>query len=412
MNVILFEDELVKQLYPATLARPAFQLTCGSYRLIDLASRLGEGLRVFVRSHLGDILAGERAELFAPYKFKGRSTLVVNARLVPAVSVIERLKSFAQSGRPAAVHSGKSVAAALIGPEQELPRVNGAIHDISAWITGLQLEAVEMDLPLIEYPHELVRWNLQIMGENIADRLSQGDYQVLGEGVFAAPGARLGQYCTADCAKGPVLLERDAVVGPCSYLSGPVYIGAKSRVIEHASLKHGVSVGHTCKVGGEVEATIIEPFSNKQHHGFLGHSYIGSWVNIGAGTCNSDLKNTYGLINMEYSGRKVNTGMQFLGCVMGDYVKTAINTSIFTGKTIGVCSLIYGIVTTNVPSFVNYARSLGQVTEAPAKVMIAMQGRMFARRNVEQRPCDVQLIRDMYELTRHEGQLPNGLPVF
>ena len=118
-------------------------------------------------------------------------------------------------------------------------------------------------------------------------------------------------------------------------------------------------------------ASIVEPYTNKQHHGFLGHSYLGSWINLGAGTCNSDLKNTYGTVNMEYHGRKVATGMQFIGCIMGDYAKTAINTGIFTGKTVGTCSMLYGFVTTNVPSFVNYARSFGQVTELPVEVMVA-----------------------------------------
>ncbi len=248
------------------------------------------------------------------------------------------------------------------------------------------------------------------MGENLADRLSHGNYQEIIEGVFAAPGVHMGKYCTFDASKGPIVLEENSTVGSYSYLSGPVHVGAHSRVIERASIKHGVSLGHTCKIGGEVEASIIEAFTNKQHLGFLGHSYVGSWINIGAGTSNSDLKNTYGTVIMEYQGRRVDTGMQFLGCIMGDFSKTAINTSIFTGKTIGVCSMVYGYVTTNVPSFSNYARSFGQVTEAPPEVMIATQARMFARRNLEQRPCDVQLIHDMYELTRYEGQLPKGAP--
>jgi len=169
-----------------------------------------------------------------------------------------------------------------------------------------------------------------------------------------------------------------------------------------------VAAGHTCKIGGEVEAASIEPYTNKQHHGFLGHSYLGSWVNLGAGTCNSDLKNTYGLVSMDYLGHRVSTGMQFIGCIVGDYAKTAVNTSIFTGKTIGACSMVYGFVTTNVASFVNYARSFNQVTEARVDVMAAAQARMFKRRGVVQRPLDVQLLHDMYELTRHERQLANA----
>ena len=99
--------------------------------------------------------------------------------------------------------------------------------------------------------------------------------------------------------------------------------------------------------------------------------------------------------------------MQFLGCVVGDYSKTAINTSIFTGKTIGACSMAYGFVTTAVPSFVNYARSFNQITEIPVELMVLTQERMFIRRDVKQRPCDIKLIRDMYELTRNERQLAN-----
>ena len=123
------------------------------------------------------------------------------------------------------------------------------------------------------------------------------------------------------------------------------------------------------------------------------------------GTCNSDLKNTYGTVNMDYGGKRVSTDMQFVGAIMGDYSKSAINTGIFTGKIIGVCSMVYGFVTTNVPSFVNYARLFGQVTAAPVEVMVQTQARMFARRGVVQRPCDIQLVHDMYELTRHEREL-------
>jgi UDP-N-acetylglucosamine diphosphorylase / glucose-1-phosphate thymidylyltransferase / UDP-N-acetylgalactosamine diphosphorylase / glucosamine-1-phosphate N-acetyltransferase / galactosamine-1-phosphate N-acetyltransferase len=410
MYIILFEDELAQQLYPLALARPAFGVSCGSYRLIDLATRLGNEPRAIVRPHLHAVLAADCPELVAPLKPGQGSTLLVNARMVPAASVIARLKTLIDSDRPAIVRSGNSVAAALIGPEHDLPSLDFTANELSAWFESAQLKPIEMELPLFEYPHELIRWNMQILEENLADRLSHGDYSEIADGLFAAPGAWLGQHCVVDAAKGPVVLEQDVVVGPMCYLSGPLHIGARTRIIEHASIKDFVTLGHTCKIGGEVEATIIEPFTNKQHHGFLGHSYVGSWVNLGAGTSNSDLKNTYGAVSMEYHGHKVNTGMQLLGCMIGDYAKTAINTSIFTGKTVGACSMVYGYVTTNVPSFANYARSFGQVTEAPPEVMIATQARMFKRRNIEQRHCDMQLIRAMYELTRHEGQLPKGPP--
>jgi glucose-1-phosphate thymidylyltransferase len=246
---------------------------------------------------------------------------------------------------------------------------------------------------------------MRILVENLEQRITSGNYREVADGVFAAERVKLGQYVVTDTDAGPVVIDEGASIGPYVLLRGPAYLGPRVKVIEHAAIKDAVSVGHTVKIGGEVEASVIEPYSNKQHHGFLGHSYLGSWINLGAGTCNSDLKNTYGAVKMDYRGESVATGMQFMGCVVGDYSKSAINTSIFTGKVIGACSMLYGFVTTNVPSFVNYARSFGQVTELPPEIMIATQQRMFARRSVAQRECDMELLKSMYELTRHERQL-------
>jgi len=196
-----------------------------------------------------------------------------------------------------------------------------------------------------------------------------------------------------------------------TYFTGPVYVGAGSRIIERSSVKEFTSIGHTCKVGGEVEATTLEPYTNKQHHGFLGHAYVGSWVNLGAGTSNSDLKNTYGPVRFEHKGERIDTGLQFLGCIIGDYAKSAINTSVFTGKSVGVASMLYGYVGQNVPSFCNYARSFGQVTEVSAEQAVTTQKRMFARRGVQQTEDDADLLRAVFDLTRGERLMATGPPV-
>ena len=271
--------------------------------------------------------------------------------------------------------------------------------------------ADDVSLQLLRHPHDVVRENLRQLPASLEDRLRRGEYRQPQPGVHLAGDVKVGEHVVFDPADGPIVIETGASIGPHSYLSGPALIGRNARLIEHAAIKDGCCIGHTVKIGGEVEASVIEPYSNKQHYGFLGHSYLGSWINLGAGTCNSDLKNTYGEINMEYGGGKVATGMQFMGSVIGDYAKSAINTGIFTGKTIGVCSMVYGFVTTNVPSFVNYARLFGQINELPVEVMIATQQRMFQRRGVEQRECDRQLIRDMFQLTADERPAPGDQPL-
>ncbi|HEV3341097.1 MAG TPA: putative sugar nucleotidyl transferase [Pirellulales bacterium] len=425
--IVLFEDEQVVDLYPVSVGKPAYTINCGSYRLLDLAADLaaafGEPIHALVRPHLRDF---RQAEPSPGAVARTSPSLFVNARLVPSMPARQTLKKVISAGRsgvvtasdefrPAQGNTGAArgtnsneseVAAALVPPETLLPPEDATAKELAAWWAKLRLPRLDAPrLPLFDYPHDIIRHHLLTLSANLEHRLSSGRYQEIAEGVFAAVGAKLGQHVVTNAAAGPIVLDEQATVGPLCYLSGPAYLGPHARVIEQSALKDGVVLGHTTKVGGEVEGSVIESYTNKQHHGFLGHSYLGSWVNLGAGTCNSDLKNTYGPVNMDYHGRKVPTGMQFVGAIVGDYAKTAINTGIFTGKTIGACSMVYGFVTTNVPSFTNYARLFGQVTEATVDVLVATQGRMFARRNVQQRPCDVQLLHDMYELTRHERQI-------
>lgn len=403
MAIVLFEDEQIAKLDPVAVGKPAFAISCGGNRLFDIVGQLDGPVHARVRPHLAAIVAADFPRFHSGPLESSGPVLWINARLVPSAAVLGQLRELLAAERPGIVKSAAGVSAALVpggaGPNPALDRAPSGEE-----FAALGLAELSAELPLFEYPHDIIRHHLTTLAANLEHRLACGGYTQLADGVFAAPGAVLGKYCVTETARGPIVLEEHATIGPYCYLSGPVHVGTRARVLEHAAIKDGVTIGHTAKVGGEVEASIIERYSNKQHHGFLGHSYLGSWINLGAGTCNSDLKNTYGQVNMEYRGEKVPTGMQFVGAIIGDYAKTAINTGIFTGKTIGACSMVYGFVTTNVPSFVNYARLFGQVTEAPVEVMVATQRRMFERRGVAQRPIDVQLLRDMYELTVHERQ--------
>lgn len=405
MSIVIFEDEQVARLHPITLSRPAYAVTCGSYRLIDWLATWRQPLRAIVRPHLAELQQIDFPQFQTPRAAPGK-LLLVNARLVPSSSVLRTLRALCETHAGGAFYWQDELAAALLTTDAWLTSSDPAQLADQLKLVGLaQMPKQAAELPLFRYPHDVVAWNMKILAENLEHRITSGDYREIADGVFAAATAKLGQYVVTDTAAGPVVIDDGATIGPYVFLRGPAYLGPRVKVIEHAAIKDAVSVGHTVKIGGEVEASVIEPYSNKQHHGFLGHSYLGSWINLGAGTCNSDLKNTYGAVKMDYRGAPVATDMQFMGCVIGDYSKSAINTSIFTGKVIGACSMLYGFVTTNVPSFVNYARSFGQVTELPPEIMIATQQRMFARRTVAQRPCDAQLLHAMYELTRAERQL-------
>ena len=424
MIVVCFEDSHVADLQPVTTARPAYAVTCAGYRLADWLAMLPGTVYGHVRAHLQVIQELDLGLKSPPQTLDDSDwtdheggVLLVNARLCPSVATREALLAIAKSDQSSVVLDGEdgSVLVARIGAAELDQLIKSESNSEKSAIESLLSAAMDLKplkeplkeplnetMNVFRWPHDIVKLHMQEMPVSMNDRLARGNYTEIMDGVFAGKNVKLGQYAVVDSSEGPIVFEDNVSVGPFCYLSGPVHAGRGARVIEHAALKDGVSLGHTVKIGGEVEASVIEPYTNKQHHGFLGHSYLGSWINLGAGTCNSDLKNTYGKINITYGDDKVATGMQFLGCFVGDYSKSAINTSIFTGKVIGVCSMMYGFVTSNVPSYVNYARLFGQTSLLPADVMINTQKRMFSRRKVEQRECDKQLIRDMYQLTSDE----------
>lgn len=413
MSLLIFEDTLVSQLTPITSARAACCITVGSYRLIDLLHELDTDLVAWLRPYLRDLCAldlpGLKQVGDEGLPAERGPRIVLNARVTPSIANLRSIKrllagpSEGASEQTGIVWSDDQVAA-IVRPNWTWEAIRAAVDTgiESLLLSAHALPRLDYPLELMSYPHEVIAANMRSIGDSLEHRLASGEYRQLQDGVFVAEGAKLGQFVLTETDNGPIIIDQQASVGPYTLLRGPIYIGPRSRILEHAAIKDAVSLGHTTKIGGEVEASVVEPYSNKQHHGFLGHSYLGSWINLGAGTCNSDLKNTYGTVNMEYPFGKSATGMQFLGCVMGDYSKTAINTGIFTGKVIGVCSMMYGFVTSNVPSFVNYARLFGQMTTLPPEVMIASQQRMFSRRKVEQRPCDMQLLHDMYRSTQNE----------
>ncbi len=421
MNVLVFEDSIVRRLDPITTGRAAHSITCASFRLVDWLAGLQANTVSIVRPHL-EMLQLLDFPFFAPrLESRHHWTLLLNARTVPHQATFNKLDSLIQNAKASAdseqapLLDQSGAIAASIMPTGQLETMDALELDMLTRTpieTGIDAAISVERIETIVHPHDVIRFNQKYFRANLEKRIQNKKLSEIRDGVFAAAGISIGEYVVTDTRSGPIVIESGATIKPFSYLAGPVYIGPGCTINEHASIKDCVCLARVVKVGGEIEATVIEPYSNKQHHGFLGHSYLGSWINFGAGTCNSDLKNTYGNVNMAYAAERVATDMQFVGCIVGDYAKTAINTSIFTGKTIGTCSMSYGFITSNVPSFVNYARTFGQVTELPPAVMEISQKRMFERRNVSQRPSDIQLLHDMYELTRAQRQLPTESPNF
>ena len=408
MRIVVFEDASVRHLEPITLSRAAYTLQCGSLCLADWLSERTDPVQGRVRPHLRAWQSAEYPHFAADPTTRAAPFMLINARLVPCASTFEILGRLLRAAQPGIVFQGEHLAAAILPPEAPTLSDPQDPLQLAAFLREPSIAALpilEHRLALLNFPHDLVSQHIERVGENLERRIQNGNYREVRDGVFLAENAQLADLTHTDAALGPIVAEAGSRVKPFACLRGPLHLGEMSCVSEHSLLKPGVTLGPFAKVGGEVEASVIEAYTNKQHTGYLGHSYVGRWVNLGAGTSNSNLKNTYGTIRMEIDGRRLDTGMQFMGCVIGDYTKTAINTAIFTGRIIGCCSMVYGFVTTDVPSFTNYARSFGELTELTPQIMAQTQKRVFLRRGIEQQSWHIRLLESMYEVAAAGRQL-------
>ena len=199
-------------------------------------------------------------------------------------------------------------------------------------------------------------------------------------------------------AKENVRIEAGAEIEACAVLdarSGPIYIGKNTIVRPQSYLRGPLSIGPECRIGGEVTHSIFHGYANKAHYGFIGHSYIGPWVNLGAGTTNSNLKNNYGPVKVVLNGREVDTGQQFLGCFIGDHAKTGIGTLITTGAVIGVGANVFGggVKPKFVPSF-----SWGNQGKYDLEKFLKVAAAMMARRGKKINPSEIEMLKKVYKL--------------
>ena len=412
MRVIVFEDSRVDRLGVLTAARPACDLMIGASSLHDSLAHLGHVQRV-VRPHLARhiaALAGRRITLWGgatppaatepPASSHGATALVVNARVVPSRRNIQSLRTLVEAGHRGAVREQGAIAAAVLhlsadggGPDDA---AWNALRDTgsTAALETLALDELAGALDLLHDPHDVISAHEQAIEGSLAMRLDTGRFHETKPGLFVAEGASVADQVVV--RHGPVVVEAGAEIGPFVCLDGPAYIGPAARVNPHAWIRPGTALGMACRAGGEIEATVMEPFSNKPHDGFLGHSHVGSWVNLAAGTITSNLKATYGPIRLHMmlpdgSRETIHTGRQFLGAMIGDFAKTGINASIPCGARIGVAATVGGTVPEAVTAFTNTLANGRSTAEQAATIL----ERMMARRGLEILPADRELLEEL-----------------
>jgi UDP-N-acetylglucosamine diphosphorylase/glucosamine-1-phosphate N-acetyltransferase len=418
-HLCIFEDNFYRRLLPLVYFRPVYDLRCGILTLREkiLRGYTRGGISLHCRWYLVDVIQEQYPDQRVN-EIPAESCLFINGRVVAEEKFLKRIEAEIDENT-VLVHDGAVVAAYLTGSRLEAvkPKLEGvlSISDFG------DLPKKEIEAEIISYPWDLVDRNgKQISADFAASTIRRKEKRLEGKiycgvhlvnrrSIVLERGAVVKPGVVLDAEDGPIYVGKGAKIFPNATIIGPAYIGENTLIKTGAKIYEGTSIGEYSKVGGEVEESIIHSYSNKQHDGFLGHSYLGMWVNLGADTNNSDLKNNYSSVIVEIDGQKVDSGSLFVGLFMGDHSKSGINSMFNTGTVVGVCCNIFGtdFPPKYVPSF-SWGGSKSLTTYDLERCMKVAEKAM-ERRKMVLTLAGRKLIERTFELTREERQ-SRGLP--
>jgi UDP-N-acetylglucosamine diphosphorylase/glucosamine-1-phosphate N-acetyltransferase len=412
MNICIFEDEKYRKLLPLVYFRPVYELRCGINLLKDKIIRSFSNPNVILhaRDYLTDVLKRDYPNYYVnELPPNANQVLFVNGRVLADPHFADKFK---YNGKDIAYVKGDDIVAFWASGEN-LEKFKNKFGTPLTKSDFENYEKVEISAKLINYPWDIINNNgeqividFNILTDGKARRegkIYEGVHLLNEHFIHIEEGAKIKPGVVLDAENGPIYIGKNVKILPNAVIEGPAYVGDGSLIKVSAKIYENTSIGPVCKVGGEVEASIIHAFSNKQHEGFIGHSYLGTWVNIGADTNNSDLKNDYGNVKVYVDGELIDSGSMFVGLIMGDHSKSGINLMFNTGTVVGVSCNIYGsgLPPKFVPSFSWGGAQDGFVTYRIDKA-IEVARRVMTRRNVQLTEIDEKLFRKIFELTEEE----------
>ncbi|MDX2200559.1 MAG: putative sugar nucleotidyl transferase [Phycisphaerae bacterium] len=422
MNIGIFEDSGWRDLLPLTWLRPAWELRCGVSTLLSIVEhRFGRApALLWMRPSLAPVVKPRTvltpATPHVRWCLVNARALLTDAIVAPPVGTV-----WTVNGR-----------AALIGVKPDHVEgldANVFLNDtlLQEWLSGYHVEQAPPSVRLVSYPWQLVGWNgaelrrqldpVHAAPDTPGAKLGQhrgtihnGAQLVKADSIYVGDHASIKPGVVLDAEDGPIAIDEGAQLQPNAVVIGPAYIGPGSIIRPNAIIRENTSIGPVCRAGGEIEGSIMLGYCNKQHDGFLGHSYIASWVNFGAGTITSDLKNTYGKVRAKLSGVEMETGEQFLGTIAGDHTKTGIGTILPTGCILGACSNVFmhAAVPRFVPSFAWLTS--GGMTGYEVDKAIALARTVMGRRKLTLSDEEAWLLKEVAILAReieHPGWATN-----
>jgi UDP-N-acetylglucosamine diphosphorylase / glucose-1-phosphate thymidylyltransferase / UDP-N-acetylgalactosamine diphosphorylase / glucosamine-1-phosphate N-acetyltransferase / galactosamine-1-phosphate N-acetyltransferase len=406
MSIALFEDSHWQNFDPISLTKATFDIKVGAKSFFEEYQLAPETL--LTREYLACVTAERHPNCRVNPSSLDSDTVFVNGLLHPAAVYPDRLLKISHTFAITAGSSNRLLVAKL--DSKGIEYLQGCVAagkkiDVEKLKVEKSTKLKDQDTQgLISEPWDVIR----VLENSLATQVSTMKNEMqLGQEVTVAGTNTVAVGRDASVEAGTVLDVRNGgiYIGPGAYVAasrlvGPAYIDGMVQVKQFTIIEASY-IGYNCRVGGEVEHCVISDYTNKNHAGFIGHSYLGEWVNIGAMSTTSDLKMTYGNIKMNRGkNEKIDTGQNKIGSFFADMVKTSIGTLIYSGRRIGVSSHLHGLVAQDVPSFTIYGTGIGaRNVELKLDSIIETQRKMMRRRNQTMTKAYEQMIRDVFAIT-------------
>jgi len=396
--VIVFEDAYYHRLHPISLSRPTYHVLSGAKTNLERIKHYFSDFEILTlcRPHLSDVFSTPgRKKVEDLFDHQCNRLILINGVDVfrsTDAEFMHELKNVDAS--VAYIKQGMLVAAVLPQKKwkalfEDVLSLHREGHSQNIMEASNKVEQVDIRTfsyiwdPMLLNP-EMIIADFHEFYEDKGSKNNIGKAFIYGKAEISASEDTSADVASViDAREGPVIIEREATIKPFTYLEGPAFIGGGCRLVG-GKITGGCSFGSGCRIGGEVENTLIIANSNKYHEGFIGHSYIGEWANLGALTTNSDLNNSYSKIRVKQNGAVINTGHIKIGCFIGDHSKTGIGTTLNTGIVIGFSCNLYGgawIMEKEIPSFA--LGNDGLRREFSLKKAIQTAENVFKRRNFQ-----------------------------
>lgn len=385
MNYILFDGNVRNQLLPFTYTRPV-----GEIRIGILTIR--EKWEFFLGFTTTTVTEDYLSEKY-PY-LELEKNILINASFLPSQNLANIVKGLQENQ---AVFFDDEPIAFFISENQE---VDFDTYDIIQYAYHDVLR-IEHTWDIFSKNGEAIRRDFEILTKGrVSQPIPEGVLIKNPENIFIEQGAQL-TFCTLNASQGPIYIGKDAEIMEGSLVRGPFALCEHATIKMGAKIYENTTIGPHCKVGGEVNNSVIFGYSNKGHDGFLGNSVLGEWCNLGADSNNSNLKNNYAEVRLwNYETKNfARTGLQFCGLMMGDHSKCGINTMFNTGTVVGVNANIFGsgFPRNFIPSY-SWGGSAGFTTYKTEKAFEVAK-MVMSRRNIEFSEVDAKILQHVFEIT-------------